>query len=108
MQIPFRIEILHLPVFQNRLIDAIFGAEFVFRADAAPQVLHLRLHEAAFVAGRQMMDGRHPVEIALVNDDHSRSKLRRLNHFPESFLIFSLTVYALGFNVKSRLVEIAV
>jgi len=31
-----------------------------------------------------------------------------LNHFPESFLIFSLTVYALGFNVKSRLVEIAV
>jgi hypothetical protein len=77
---------LHLAVIENRLIDTIFGTELVLRADAGPKIFHLRLHKAALIPGGEMMYCGDPKEVALMDDDHARSKLRRLNHFLESFL----------------------
>src|SRR5687768_8820243 len=88
MQVPFRAQVLHVPVVQDRLVYASLGTEFVVGADAGFQVFHLGLHEAALVARREMMHCGNAKEIAFMDDDHARPKLRRLNHFSKSFSKF--------------------
>ena len=60
------------------------------------QVFHLGLHETALVTRGQVVHRGHAKEVALMDDDHARPKLRRLDHFLESFFSFLLSSLAVS------------
>jgi hypothetical protein len=61
---------------ENGAIDKFFGAETIVDNRSAFEVFHARLHGAALVAWRAVVDAKNRKELALVLDDHTGAKLR--------------------------------
>ena len=65
------VEVLHLPLVDDRPLDVLFGAELVVRLEPGADVPHLRLDEAALVAGGEMLQLEDPEQVVLDLDQHA-------------------------------------
>ena len=73
------VEVLHLPLVEDGALDVFFGAELVVGLDAGADVPHLRLDEAALVAGGEMLEIEDPEQVVLDLDQHAALQPCRLN-----------------------------
>ncbi len=73
------VEILHLPLVDDRPLDVFFGAELVVRLEAGADVPHLGLDESPLVAGGEMLEVENPEQVVLDLDQHAAFEPCRLN-----------------------------
>ncbi len=73
------VEVLHLPLVEDRAFDVFFRAELIVPLDARADVPHLGLDEPALVARREVLQIKYPEQIVLELDEHPPLEARCLN-----------------------------
>src|SRR5207302_10739848 len=74
------VEILEFDLIEHGAFDKILGAETVVDGGSTAQVAHARGHGSALVAGRAMVHAVDRIQVAVMNDNHSWTQLRRFQH----------------------------
>src|SRR5437016_3613729 len=73
------VEVFELDFIKDGAVHEFFGAEPVVDDRTCAEVSHARLHRAALVAGRAVIDAKDGEKLALVLDDHAGPKLSRFD-----------------------------
>ena len=73
------VEVLEFNFIEDGAVDEFLGAEPVIDDRAGLEILHARLHRAALVAGRAVIDAENGEKLARVLDDHAGAKLCGFN-----------------------------
>src|SRR6185312_10160722 len=98
--------IFHFHLVEDRLLDLVFGRKTILDHGSALEVAHLRLNEAAKIAGRPVIDAEDRVQVVVVLDHHTWTHLCRCYHAALRLRMLRLRCGSETFIIAMRYVEI--